>query len=78
MERLPMRKIKDVLRLSASGYSTRKIAQSMGLFRSSARNYIQRATEAGLSGPDVQDLDESALERQPRSCREGGGNLKVA
>jgi hypothetical protein len=64
MERLPMRKIKDVLRLRASGYSTRKIAQSLGLCRSSARNYIQRATEAGPSWPDVQDLDEGALERQ--------------
>jgi len=59
-----MRKIKDVLRLRASGYSTRKIAQSLGLCRGSARNYIQRAVEAGLSWPDVQDLDEGALERQ--------------
>lgn len=64
MERLPMRKIKDVLRLRASGHSTRKIAQSLGLGRSSARNYIQRAAEAGLSWPDVQNLDEGALERK--------------
>jgi transposase len=64
MERLPMRKIKDVLRLRASGHSTRKIAQSLGLGRSSARNYIQRAVEAGLSWPDVQNLDEGALERK--------------
>ena len=64
MERLPMRKIKDVLRLRASGHSTRKIAQSLGLCRSSTRNYIQRAAEAGLSWPDVQNLDEGALERK--------------
>ena len=64
MERLPMRKIKDVLRLRASGHSTRKIAQSLGLGRSSARNYIQRAVEAGVSWPDVQNLDEGALERK--------------
>ncbi len=64
MERLPMRKIKDVLRLRASGYSTRKTAQSLGLGRSSARNYIQRAAQAGLSWPDVQNLDEGALERK--------------
>lgn len=63
MERLPMRKIKDVLRLRASGYSTRKISESLGLGRTSTRNYLQRATEAGLSWPDVQDLDEGALER---------------
>ena len=30
-ERLPMRKIRDVLRLSASGLSKRKIAASLGL-----------------------------------------------
>lgn len=64
MERLPMRKIKDVLRLRASGYSTRRIADSLGLGRTSTRNYLQRAAEAGLSWPDAQDLDECALERQ--------------
>lgn len=64
MERLPMRKIKDVLRLRASGYSTRKISASLGLGRTSTRNYLQRAAEADLSWPDVQDLDEGALERR--------------
>jgi len=64
MERLPMRKIKDVLRLRASGYSTRRIADSLGLGRTSTQNYLQRASAAGLSWPDVQDLDEVALERQ--------------
>ena len=64
MERLPMRKIKDVLRLRASGYSTRRISDSLGLGRTSTRNYLQRAAEAGLSWPDVQALDEGVLERQ--------------
>ncbi|SLN76950.1 IS21 family transposase [Roseisalinus antarcticus] len=64
MERLPMRKIKDVLRLRASGYSTRRISNSLGLGRTSTRNYLQRAAEAGLSWPDVQALDEGVLERQ--------------
>jgi len=64
MERLPMRKIKDVLRLRASGYSTRRISESLGLGRTSTRNYLQRASAAGLSWPDVQDIDEVALERQ--------------
>ncbi|WP_412507148.1 IS21 family transposase [Roseovarius sp. SYSU LYC5161] len=64
MERLPMRKIKDVLRLRASGYSTRRIADSLRLGRTSTQNYLQRASAAGLSWPDVQDLDEIALERQ--------------
>jgi DNA-binding NarL/FixJ family response regulator len=30
-ERLPMRKVRDVLRLSANGLSKRKIAASLGL-----------------------------------------------
>lgn len=64
MERLPMRKIKDVLRLRASGYSTRRISDSLGLGRTSTRNYLQRAAEAGLSWPDVQALDESVLEQR--------------
>ncbi len=64
MERLPMRKIKDVLRLRAAGYSARKIADSLGLGRTSARNYLERAERAGLSWPDVSDLDEDALEHR--------------
>ena len=71
MERLPMRKIKDVLRLRASGCSTRRIADSLGLGRTSTRNYLQRAAEAGLSWPEVQGLDEIALER--RLFRQAGG-----
>jgi transposase len=64
MERLPMRKIKDVLRLLAAGYSARRIADSLGLGRTSARNYLERAEKAGLSWPDVADLDEDALEHR--------------
>jgi DNA-binding Lrp family transcriptional regulator len=64
MERLPMRKIKDVLRLRAAGYSARRIADSLGLGRTSARNYLERAEKAGLSWPDVAGLDEDALEHR--------------
>jgi len=59
-----MRKIKDVLRLRAAGYSARRIADSLGLGRTSARNYLERAEKAGLSWPDVADLDEDALEHR--------------
>lgn len=64
MERLPMRKIKDVLRLRAAGYSARRIADCLGLGRTSARNYLERAEKAGLSWPDVADLDEDTLEHR--------------
>ncbi|WP_146257684.1 hypothetical protein [Roseinatronobacter thiooxidans] len=59
-----MRKIKDVLRLRAAGYSARSIAGSLRLGRTSARNYLERAEKAGFSWPDVADLDEDALEHR--------------
>jgi hypothetical protein len=62
MERLPMRKIKDVLRLYAAGLSDRKIAVSLGVGRGSVRNYRERARDAGLSWPDVADMDDAVLE----------------
>ena len=42
----------------------RRISASLGLGRTSTRNYRQRAAQARLSWPDVQDPDEVALERQ--------------
>jgi transposase len=53
MKRLPMRKIRDVLRLSAEGLSTRQIAASLAIGRTTLRGYIDRATELGpsLTGP---------------------------
>jgi len=59
MERLPMRKIKDVLRLSASGCSIRRIAQSVGISRPSVSTYLTRAADAGLSWPDVQSIRQN-------------------
>jgi transposase len=64
MERLPMRKIKDVLRLRSAGFSDRKIAGSLGIGRGSVRNYRERAKDAGLSWPDVADMDDAVLERR--------------
>ena len=50
-ERLPMRKIRDVLRLHADKLSKRRIAVSVNLGRTAVRDYIKRATRAGLSWP---------------------------
>ena len=47
--RLPMRKIRDVLRLSAAGMSKRKIAASLGVSATAAGECIRRARRAGLS-----------------------------
>ena len=47
-KRLSMRKLKEVLRLSALGHSDRVIAQSLNVGRSTVRRYRRRADEAGL------------------------------
>jgi transposase len=63
-ERLPRRKIRDVLRLKASGLSKRKIAASIGGSATAAGECIRRAQEAGLSWPLPEDLTDEALERR--------------
>ena len=63
-ERLPMRKIRDVLRLHAGGLSKRQIAVSMNIGRTSARDYIDRARRAGLGWPLPDDLTDEDLERR--------------
>ncbi len=62
-ERLPMRKIRDVLRLHASGLSKRQIAVSLNIGRTAARDYIDRAIRAGLSWPPPDGLTDEDLER---------------
>jgi transposase len=47
-ERLPMRKIREVLRLKAEGLSERKIAASLGIGHSGAGDTIRRARQTGL------------------------------
>jgi transposase len=62
-ERLPMRKVRDVLRLSADGLSKRKIAASLGLSPTAAGDCIRRARQAGVVWPLVLELSDAALER---------------
>ena len=61
-ERLPMRKIRDVLRLKAEGLSERKIAASLGIGHSGAGDAIRRARRAGLTWPLPDDLSDGKLE----------------
>jgi len=64
MGRLPMRKIRDVLRLHAAGRSARQIGPSLGIGRSTVAEYLRRAEAAGLSWPLPEELDEPGLERR--------------
>ncbi len=56
-----MRKIREVLRLRASGHSQRMIAQSIGIGQSTVGDCLTRARLYGVSWPT--DLDDAALER---------------
>ena len=60
--RLPMRMIRDVLRLSASGLSRRQIAASLGIGPTAAGECVRRARLAGVSWPLPEDMTDTALE----------------
>lgn len=64
MERLVMRKIREVLRLKhVCGLSNVKIAASCNISRESVRNYLMRVSQANLPWPLPEGLDDGALER---------------
>lgn len=63
-KRLSMRKIKEVLRLSAEGLSDRKIARSVNEPRTTVRRYRERAKKAGLEWPLPVDLTDEELEKR--------------
>jgi len=58
MERLSMRKIKEVLRLKLEqGLTNRAIARSCSIGRATVGEYLRQATAAGLSWPLPEGLD---------------------
>ncbi len=59
--RLPVRKIREVLRLKGDGFSDRQIAAAIGSARSTVQECIARAHKAGVSWPLPDGVDESAL-----------------
>jgi transposase len=62
-ERIPMRKVRDTLRLRAAGLSMRQIAASLVLSIGAVCKYLELAAAAGLSWPLPEGLDDAALER---------------
>ena len=62
MKRLTMRKIREALRLHASGLSTRKIATSLGVGQSTASEYLKRIERAALTWPLAAEMTDAALE----------------
>jgi transposase len=58
-----MRQIREVLRLKyEKGLGQRDIARGCGLGRTTVREYLERAKEAGLTWPLPADLDNATLE----------------
>ena len=58
-----MRKIRDVLRLSAEGLSTRQMAASLAIGRTTLQGYLDRARQAGLNWPLPVEMSDADLER---------------
>ena len=60
--RLPVRKIREVLRLKYElGLSDRKIAVAVGSVRSIVQECVQRCRQAGINWPLPAGLDEMVL-----------------
>ena len=57
-----MRKIREILRFRADGFSERHIARSVGCARSSVQICLWRAEAAGVSWPLSAEHDEGTLE----------------
>jgi len=63
-ERLSMRKIKEVLRLSfEAGLTAREIGRSLSISHPTVLNYLSRARAEGLGWPLPEGLSDVALER---------------
>ena len=62
-ERLPMRQVREVLRLKhAAELSERHIAGALRISRSTVAEYLRRAAVVGITWPVPADLDDAALE----------------
>jgi DNA-directed RNA polymerase specialized sigma24 family protein len=59
--RLPVRKIRDVLRLKAEGFSDRQIGAIIGSARSTVQECLRRAREANIAWPLAPEIGEAAL-----------------
>ena len=60
-ERLPVRKIREVLRLKAEGFSDRQIAAAINSARSTVQECARRIRDAGVAWPLPPAMEEAAL-----------------
>jgi hypothetical protein len=77
-----MRKIRDLLRLSAAGMSKRKIAAALGVGATAAGECIRRARRAGLTWPLPDELSaklwSADFSRRLRSRPRTAGRSRIA
>jgi transposase len=59
---IAMRKIRDVLRLRAEGFSLRQLSAAIQVPHTTAADYLRRAAAAGVSWPLPEGLDDEVLE----------------
>ncbi len=83
-ERVSMRKIRDVLRLThALGMSRRLAGEATGIGKSAVGDYVRRAAIAGIGWPIPDEIDDAELERgrriwRARSCSSTGPATRSA
>ena len=76
--RLPMRKIREVLRLKyEGGLRHRAIARACGVGTGTVSEYVTRAAAAGLSWPLPPELDDTGLEVRLFGVREGSPDREM-
>jgi IS30 family transposase len=68
-ERLPVRKIREVLRLKAEGFSDRQIAAAIGSARSTVQECVRRARDAGIAWPLAPALDGARIVQKKNYSR---------
>src|SRR5712671_2433548 len=73
-ERLPVRKIKEVLRLHALGLSQRQIALSCAVGQATVSDYLKAVETAGLKWAEVADWDDDRLWKAVAPSRETPSN----
>ena len=64
MERMPMRQVRDCVRLKNAGMSTREIARRVGVASSTVRLTLRRCEAAGIAWPLDADLTDAVLEQR--------------
>jgi len=74
-ERVSMRKIREVLRLThALGMSRRLVGEATGIGKTAVGEYVRRAAMAGLRWPIPDTIDDADLERRLFPPREAGSS----